>query len=111
MEEEVDGRMQRVSKSVDWAKMMFEIGKHCTMYDQMPWRGVDRFNNPEPWRTMKEYNITMENLYQILEDCYSYYLRSIGENSNEYDTDVEAMGLRTARRVESGFLSNSNDSQ
>jgi len=111
VEEEVDGRTQRVSTNVDWAKMMFDIGRQCTMYDQTPWRGVDRFNNPTPWRTMQENNITMANLYQILEDCYTYYLMSIGENANEYDPDVEAMGLRTARRVESGFLSNPNDSE
>ena len=71
VEIEVDGRMQRVPTTVDWAKMMFDIGRQCTIYDQTPWRGVDRFSNPMPWRTMQENKITMEHLYQILEDCYN----------------------------------------
>ena len=106
---EEDGIVRDVD--VNWPQMMFTIGRQSTIYDQTPWRGVDRFNNPMPWRTMQENNITMENIYQTLEDCYGYYTKITGEDANELEPDVEAMGLRAARVVESGVLSNPNQSQ
>ena len=84
---EVDGKDKIVSQDVDWAKLLFDIGRQCTIYDQTPWKAP--FEDPMPWKTMKENNITMENIFPKLEDCYNYYRMQLEEDLNEEETEVE----------------------
>ena len=100
---------ERQECEVDWAKLMFDIGRQCTIHDQTPWRKP--YADPEPWRTMEKDNVTMKNIFKVLEDCFTYYLTKLGEYANDNETEVVSMGIRTARVVESGFVPNQNQSQ
>ena len=79
-----NGAQETVTRDADWAKIMFDIGRQCTVYDQTPWRAP--FKDPEPWKTMQEHNITMEKIYQTLEACYEWYQIHLGLQFQEANT-------------------------
>ena len=43
-ETEVSGNLQRTTRIADWATVMFDIGKQCTIYDK---------THPVPWKAMQ----------------------------------------------------------
>jgi len=111
IETNVDGRKQKVPIYINWAQIMFQIGKSCTMFDKAPWDGKDRFGNPKPWKAMEEYDITMKSIYEQLEEGYRKYLMHLGENVNENETDSEEMAIRSSRLMESDFVAHQIQSQ
>ena len=73
IETEEDGQFH--DSQVDWANLMFDIGRQCTIHDQTPWKAP--FNDPEPWKTMQQNDITIERIHETLEHCYDYYKNSL----------------------------------
>ena len=108
IETEVDGRVENVLQNVDWAKLLFDIGRQCTIYDQTPWKAP--FKDPMPWKTMQENNITMEHIFPTLEKCYNYYRMQVVEDLNEEETELDELGRRTPILEESDFFANQNQS-
>ena len=95
IEEKVDGQVQYSEQSCDWAKLMFDIGRQCTMHNQVPWR--EPLKDKTPWVTMRENGITAKNIHEHLEDCYSYYVQKEAAN-------VDAIQL--VERITTGCLKN-----
>ena len=102
VEDEEDG--SRYESEVDWAKLMFDIGRQCTIYDQTPWR--EPLIDPTPWETMKQNDITMERIFETLESCYISYLDGLGEEVDKNKSELNACGVITSRVMQDGFVPN-----
>ena len=98
----VDGKLQVSVVDADWARIMFDAGRSCTIFDQTPWEPPLR--DPTPWKTMKEKDITMERIHELLEECYHYYREHLGENAKHQIKPLEITDL--VKKVTTGILPN-----